>query len=180
MEVCLWDMIIGHLKKDYFMRKYIHIIFTSLLVVFFSGCDNNPVTATLEKQGIIIRNAINANDLALLADSITLPLVFTEQEWETAGDGHGHVLGAKDTHLANNSKDLDDVLRILEHVEIEGEEPINQEFTITDFSDEFTGISQHWKSLNLTVFLRGQGDVEHILVLGFDKKSTKLRAIYIN
>jgi len=116
----------------------------------------------------------------LLADAIELPFVISEQEWITAGDGYGYVLGGKSTLVANTPKDLNDALKILERVEIEGEAPLDQQFVMADFKDELTGISHHWESLDLVVFFRGQGDVEHILVLGLDKKSEKLRAIYVN
>ncbi|VAW44951.1 hypothetical protein MNBD_GAMMA04-275 [hydrothermal vent metagenome] len=162
------------------MRQYIHIIFTILLITLVSGCLNDSVTVTSTKQGITLRNAINTNDHTLLTEHITLPLVVTKQEWETADDGYGYILGAKDTLLVNNSQDLTDALRILDQVRIEGEKPLNQEFTIIDFTGEFIGIEHYWKNLELVVFFRGQGDVEHIVVLGLDKKSAKLRAIYIN
>jgi len=160
------------------MRQYIHIIITTLCIMFISGCLNEPVTST--KQGITLRNAINTNDFTLLADSITFPLAVTKQDWKTADDGYGYVLANKKNHLSNNSKDLAAVFKILEHVEIEGKEPLDQELTLADFSNEFEGIEHYWKTLDLVVFFRGEGDVEHIVILGLDKQSAKLRAIYIN
>jgi len=162
------------------MRKYILILFTAFLAIFMSGCINQSITETPEKQAVSLRNAINTNDFALLANSIPLPLVLSKQEWKTADDGYGYVLGSKSTLIANNTEDLDDVFNILKNVEIEGDYPLAQEFTLTDFTDEFSGIEHYWKPLELVVFFRGQGDVEHIVVLGLDKKSSKLRAIYIN
>lgn len=135
---------------------------------------------TPREQAVALRNAINTNNFTLLTDSIVLPLVLSKQDWETADDGYGYVLGPKNTLIANNNKDLDDVFKILEHVEIEGEYALEQEFTLKDFTDEFVGVNHHWESLDLVVFFRGQGDVEHIVVLGLDRKSSNLRAIYIN
>ena len=86
----------------------------------------------------------------------------------------------KNTLVVNNPKDLNDALKILEHVEIEGEAPLDQKNVMTDFENEFTGINHHWESLDLVVFFRGQGDVEHVVVLGLDKKSENLRAVYVN
>lgn len=63
---------------------------------------------------------------------------------------------------------------------MKGEDPIKQQFTISDFTEEFNSIDEHWKSLDIMVFFRGQSDVEHIVILGFDKESLKLRAIYFN
>ena len=162
------------------MRQYINILFAAILAMFISGCINQSVTITPDEQAVSLRNAINTNDFILLSNSITLPLALSKQDWETANDGYGYVLGAKYTQIAKNTKDLDEVFRVLEHVEIEGEYSLEQEFTHTDFRDEFAGIDYDWGSLKLVVFFRGQGDVEHIVVLGLDKTTSKLRAIYIN
>jgi hypothetical protein len=162
------------------MRQYIRILFAVFFVVLVSGCLNKPITVMPTEQGVILRNAINAKDFAFLADFIMLPLLVREQEWETADDGYGYVLGAKNTLVANNPEDLNDAFRMLEHVEMLGETSLDQEFTITDFESEFAGVERHWKSLSLVVFFRGQGDAEHIVVLGLDKKSKKLSAIYFN
>ena len=162
------------------MRQYIHILFAAILAIFISGCINQSVTVTPDDQAVSLRNAININDFALLSNSITLPLALSMQYWETANDGSGYVLGAKHTQIAKNTKELYEVFRVLEQVEIEGGYPLEQEFTLTDFKDEFAGIDNHWGSLKLVVFYRGQGDVEHIVVLGLDKTTSKLRAIYIN
>ena len=162
------------------MRQYIHILFAAILAMFISGCINQSVTVTPDDQAVSLRNAINTNDFALLSNSITLPLALSKQDWETANDGYGYVLGAKHTQIAKNTKDLNEVFRVLEQIEIEGEYHLEQEFTLTDFKDEFAGIDNHWAYLKLVVFYRGQGDVEHIVVLGLDKTTSKLRAIYIN
>ncbi len=160
------------------MRKY--ILFSSLLAIMISGCINQSVTQSAEKQAISLRNAINTNDFALLANSIPLPLVLSKQDWKTADDGYGYVLGLKNTLIANNTEELNDVFSILKNVEIEGDYQLEQEFTLTDFTEEFSGLEHYWEPLELVVFFRGQGDVEHIVVLGLDKKSSQLRAIYIN
>lgn len=162
------------------MRKFVNIIFVTLFAVLISGCLDKPDTPTLEKQSTLLRNAININNLSLLADASSIPFIVTKQEWETADDGYGFVLGEKSTLLASNAKELNDVLKILEPIKIEGEEPIKQQFTVSDFTEEFNSIDEHWKSLDIIVFLRGQSDVEHIVILGFDKESLKLRAIYFN
>ena len=162
------------------MCQYRPILFAVFLFVCVSGCVNKQGNIEPSEQAIFLRNAINANDFNILADSIALPLVIREQEWETAVDGYGYVLGAKNTFVVSNSKDLIEALRILERVEILGEAPLGQDFTIADFKGELSGIDQQWKPLDLEVFFRGQGDVEHIVILGLDKKTEKLRAIYIN
>lgn len=162
------------------MRKYIPIVYASFLVAFFSGCLYNQVADIPAERGMLLRNAINAKNFTLLADSTTFPLIVTEQEWETADDGYGYVLGAKNTVVVDSHVAFAEGVRILDSVEILGEAPLDQEFAISDFVDEFSGIDHHWKSLDLVVFLRGLGDVEHIVVLGLDKKSAKLRAIYTN
>ncbi|KGJ89803.1 hypothetical protein [Colwellia psychrerythraea] len=162
------------------MRKYIHIFFAAFLVIFISGCTNQSVTETPEKKAVSIRNAINTNNFAFLANSISLPIILSKQDWKTADDGYGFVFGSKNTLVANNTEELDGIFSILKNVEIEGDYPLEQGFNLIDFTDEFSGIEYYWEPLELFVFFRGQGDVEHIVVLGLDKKSLKLRAIYIN
>ena len=166
------------------MRKHIHILLVSLLAIMTSGCINQPVTQSVtqsaEKQAVALRNAINTNNFDLLTHSIPLPIILRKQDWKTADDGYGYVLGLNNTLIANDTEELYEVFSILRNVEIEGDSPLEQKFTLADFTEEFAGIEHYWEPLELVVFFRGQGDVEHIVVLGLDKKSSKLRAIYIN
>ena len=48
------------------------------------------------------------------------------------------------------------------------------------FAEELKGNKKYWMSLNLYLLKRGEGDVEHIVLLGLDKNTNKLRAIYVN
>ncbi len=52
--------------------------------------------------------------------------------------------------------------------------------TLSMFSDELKNQKQHWVNLKLHLLIRGERDVEHIVLLGLEKYTHKLRAIYIN
>jgi len=48
------------------------------------------------------------------------------------------------------------------------------------FKNELGDKLSFWKRFNLVLFKRGEGDVEHIVLMGINKTSNKLSAIYIN
>lgn len=100
------------------MRKHIHIPLVSLLAIMTSGCINQPVTQSPEKQAVSLRDAINTNNFDLLTNSIPLPIILRKQDWKTADDGYGYVLGLKNTLIANNTEELNEVFSILKNVEI--------------------------------------------------------------
>jgi hypothetical protein len=45
---------------------------------------------------------------------------------------------------------------------------------------QLKGADQRWSRLELSLFLRGFGDVEHIVLVGVDAVHLKVAALYIN
>ncbi len=137
--------------------------------------------ASLTEHTVAVRTAINNNDTALflsLADSV---LSIREQTWESTIDGAGFMLGESNDTLVNTQNlsafDLD---AFLHSVTIEGDKPTSTNVTPSMLETELAGQESLWKTLHTALFLRGSGDVEHIVVMGFDKTSHKLRALYMN
>jgi len=48
------------------------------------------------------------------------------------------------------------------------------------FHDELGDFSLEWKSQDVFLFLRGIGDVEHIVILGVNRKTKKIKRLYFN
>jgi len=48
------------------------------------------------------------------------------------------------------------------------------------FYDEFEPYTMQWKLQDAYLFLRGMGDVEHIMILGVNRKTKKIEQIYFN
>ena len=164
------------------MIKYLkHPKWILLLIclLFNYGCNNsNTSSSEIATQ---FRTALNNNVNALV--SLTqLPLTVIEQEWESAKDGFGFTLGHRKTVHIEQTEDLKKFLDTLApRVTIEGNQAISIPLNEYDnFKTEFTGSVTEWRALKTFLFKRGEGDVEHIVLLGINPSSHKVQAIYIN
>lgn len=154
----------------------ISLLLTFLITSCAIGKENSPV-----EQVNIIRQSINNNNVEELRSSSSLPLLFQEQEWASASDGYGFVLGnSKHTELSSNEEFSQHFGANIESIHIQGEQALSKDITLDLFTDELEKTREYWVSLSLYLLKRGEGDVEHIVLLGLDKKTNKLRAIYIN
>jgi len=146
-------------------KAYALLIFF-IISIFLTSCDSS-VTLSPTKQALQIRLSINNNNAKKLRTLSSLPLIISEQQWESASDGSGFVLGT--TKQSSISTD----------------EIFIKKITITDitlnmFTTELGKHINNWDKLNLILFKRGEGDVEHIVLMGLSKETKKLKAIYIN
>ena len=151
-----------------------------LFVLMLSACNNsNKLTSTEQAQ--LIRQAINDNNVNQLQSLSALPVFVREQEWITVNDGYGFVLGSeKQINLSTNIDFIQYFKLSINSVHIESEKVITEDITLSLFADELSNQIQYWNNLNLHLLVRGEADVEHIVLLGLEKETNKLRAIYIN
>ncbi|MFK5915780.1 MAG: hypothetical protein QM484_15545 [Woeseiaceae bacterium] len=155
------------------------LIFFLLSAVFLSACNGDKTLSTTE-QAQQIRLAINNNDAEKLRTLSALPLMLRNQEWESAQDGYGFVLGvAKHTIISTNDLFNKTIPPFLKSLNIEGEQATT-DITLTMLTSQLGKTINDWADLNLVIFKRGEGDVEHIVIMGLNKKTNKLNAIYIN
>ncbi len=152
------------------------LLFVSSITACVSGEYHSPV-----EHVSAIRLSINNNNIKKLRTLATLPLFFQEQEWSSATDGYGFVLGdSKQIELATNEEFEQHFRARIESIHIKGEKVLSNDITLDMFAEELKGTKKYWMSLNLYLLKRGEGDVEHIVLLGLDKNTNKLRAIYVN
>ncbi len=156
-------------------------IFLFTCILFVSSCANSggisypQVTAQF-------RIALNTNDVVSLVKLTSLPLTVFEQEWESAQDGIGFVLGRQKINRVDKTEELEKFFEIFApRVTVEGERAILISLgEYNNFRIEFANSMDQWQKLKTYLFKRGEGDVEHIVLLGIDPKSNKVKAIYLN
>lgn len=150
-----------------------------LFIIFLTSCDvSKPLSPT--EQALQIRLSINNNNLKTFRSLSTLPMMVNEQEWESAKDGTGFVLGAsKQITLSTDVAFNETMPAFLKSVQIEGVKATT-DITLNMFRTELGKHMPAWINLKPVVFKRGEGDVEHIVLMGLSKDTHKLKAIYFN
>ena len=122
--------------------------------------------------------AINQNNANMVTSLSAAPLSIRNQEWESALDGKGFVLGkVQDVLLTDQTQVKAYFSENIQKIGVEGAAPTIA--TLTLLKDELAGMENKWQGFDIYLFLRGMGDVEHIFVLGIDTKG-KVSAIYFN
>ena len=150
-----------------------------LISIFLTSCDSSIILSPTE-QALEIRLSINNNNIKKLRALSSLPLIVREQEWESAKDGSGFVLGAaKQSSISTDEVFNKKIISFLKSLQIEGEQAIT-DITLNMFTTELGKQVNNWADLKLVLFKRGEGDVEHIVLMGLSKETNKLKAIYIN
>ena len=168
-------------NEGYIMVNRIKMLLSVFLYVLILSACSNPNKLTSTEQAQLIRLAINDNNVNKLQRLSALPVFVREQEWVTANDGYGFVLGsAKQAKLLTNLEFMKYFKSSINSIHIESEKVIAEDITLSLFADELSEQIQHWNNLNLHLLVRGEGDVEHIVLLGLEKETNKFRAIYIN
>ena len=126
--------------------------------------------------------AVKADDIGSLVAISATPLNSYDQDWESAQDGIGFVLGKRHTSHVNNASDLPEFFtQFTTRVDIQGAKPVSvPENEYIYFKTQFADAAEHWQSLDVYLFLRGEGDVEHIVLIGIQPDNNKIQAIYTN
>ena len=122
--------------------------------------------------------SVSGGDIARIIELSATPLSIRQQEWETARDGAGFVLGkARDTQL----KDTAQIRNFFSDPKnkIAAQTPAPDAVPASLLETELRGKEGVWQGLSIQLFRRGIGDVEHIFVVGVDDKG-KVAAVYVN
>ena len=150
------------------------------LSVFITSCGSRPAETSSSTATSFVK-ALNGEDvdamLALASDSVFV----REQDWESSSDGYGFILGAISDRQVTRDVDLREAfVDLSSRVDVEREAPELIDSTIDQLAiGELSGIAGIWEPLDGYLFLRGMGDVEHIVLIGVGPKK-KVQAIYIN
>jgi hypothetical protein len=126
--------------------------------------------------------ALNAGKVQDMASNSSVSFAFRNQEWESAKDGSGFVHGKTDDKLFTKKKLLTSFLgTLVGKVKIESEKaaerPPSKDALL---ADNLKDAAATWRGLHLFVFLRGSGDVEHVVIVGVDSAHHKVRGLYLN
>ena len=151
-----------------------------LLSIFSSSC-GNPTAETTSSIATSFVKALNTEDVEAMLALTSGSIFIREQEWESSPDGYGFVLGSVSDRQIENEVDLRETLEnFADRVDVESEksEPIGSLIDQLIMS-ELSGITSIWEPLDGYIFLRGMGDVEHIILIGVGPEKT-VQAIYVN
>ena len=165
-------------------RIKILIILYSTLVLFVILTDcvakQQKSQAINEAEKFLL--ALNAKDVNAMLAVSGEPFLFRNQEWESAKDGIGFVLGeAKDKILTDKETLKSFFKELITKVEVEETTAAENPPDRSEFlENQLKGSPKRWLQLELYVFRRGFADTEHIALVGVDPQSRKVVALYLN
>jgi len=160
-------------------NRHFIVLNTMLLALIFnlSAC-SDPKSVNRSESAVSFVQAINQNDHSKALHLVDSRLLIRNQEWESAPDGKGFVLGnSQDFYLKNESQIKAWLSENISKIGVEGAEP--SKVSVQLIKDELKGVENRWQDTEMYLFLRGMADVEHIFVVGIDA-SGKVAAIYFN
>ena len=143
------------------------------------GASPAPRSVAAAEALIAALNATDADGMVALA---AIPFELREQEWVSASNGSGFVLGAAQDRTVAEPAELARTFRALvERVHVRSataaaSAPGRQAL----LSEQLSGAAAAWKNLDLVLFLRGEGDVEHVVIVGVAPGPARVRALYLN
>lgn len=126
--------------------------------------------------------AINDGNAAKAESLIGLPFLYRDQEWTNAQSGEGFVHGPVHDRRFDDRRSASRFIRKLvrdvkvESTKVSKQTPSKEALLQDNLKDAPRG----WRELELFVFLRGMGDVEHVVIIGVEPKSGKVKGAYTN
>ena len=162
--------------------RYVKAVVVLGIVIGCEACGSSQPTPGPIDQASRFIQALNAKDTGGMAEVSGIPFHFRNQAWESAPDGAGLVLGRAEERVAADSAQLDPLLRELAtNVAVVAPEPVVDPPLQSDLlSTPLRGASSAWAELALVLFRRGEGDVEHIAIVGVEPISGKVVGLYVN
>lgn len=153
-----------------------------LLLTALTLCHRADATETDVEVAQRFVVALNQGKVGEMVAMSACPFVFRNQEWESAKDGSGFVRGKADDKTFAKKKELSEFLaKLVEKAKIESETAANSPPPKEDLlKDNLKGSPTSWRRLNLFVFFRGMGDVEHVAIVGVDPNRHRVRGLYLN
>jgi hypothetical protein len=111
----------------------------------------------------------------------TIPFRYRNQRWESASDGSGFVLGTAEDRVASSAEELRALLQdVSSSVQVQDPVPVANPPSKADLLGEtLKGTLSQWSEMNLVLFRRGEGDVEHVAIVGVDAEG-KVTGLYVN
>jgi hypothetical protein len=143
------------------------------------GCQSAPVEPRPAASAFV--QTLNAKNVAGMTALAAIPFRYRNQPWESAPDGSGFVLGKTEDRVANSAEELRALLQgVTPSVQIEDAFPVANPPSKADLlGGTLKGAPSQWSEMNLVLFRRGEGDVEHVAIVGVDAKG-KVTGLYVN
>jgi hypothetical protein len=158
------------------VRSILRVLLACLTL---SACQSRALDAPQTAARFV--EALNGGDVDLMAGLSATPFRFRNQEWKSAPDGSGLVRGAATERVANTVEELRALLQdVSGTVKVADHQPVADPPSKADLlSEPLSGAPAQWSDLNLVLFLRGEGDVEHIAIVGIDARG-RVTGLYVN
>lgn len=164
------------------MKQYLKISFLICTIfICICGCATTPSISTNAVANEFI-GAVNNSDVPEMNALSSLPVFAQEQSWVSAKSGYGYVLGEHKKLILDNVSSKKEYLGSLSS-RLKLDDTHGNYIPLEEYSrynNEFGGLVNQWKQKDAFLFLRGMGDVEHIVILGVNRKNKKVEMIYIN
>ena len=143
------------------------------------GCQSAPVEPGPVAGSFV--QALNAKNVEGMAGLSVTPFRYRNQPWESAPDGSGFVLGKVEDRVANGPEELRALLQdVSAGVQVEDPAPVQNGPSKPDLlNGPLNGAPLVWSEMNLVLFRRGEGDVEHLAIVGVDAEG-KVTGLYVN
>jgi hypothetical protein len=156
---------------------------TAMLLLALSGasCQKSaPVSSLEQAQRFVV--ALNDKNVDAMFALAATPFRYHNQEWQSARDGRGFTLGASTDRVLTDAYTLQSLFRqLVGTVRIEQSTAAQNPPPKPDLLRQYLkGFELQWAALDVFVFLRGFGDVEHIAIVGVDPASNTVTAMYLN
>lgn len=153
---------------------FVHL---SILLVSTEACSKTPLVSPTEVARKFVIS-LNHKDMESLVGLSATPLWIRRQDWESAKDGGGFVLGKVNDILLTDQTQIKKYFSDpINKIRVERDVPNDASLKL--LQDQLRGAEKVWRGLSIHLFLRGMGDVEHIFVVGVDSKG-KIAAVYLN
>jgi hypothetical protein len=130
-------------------------------------------------QGFV--KAVNQGNAPVALKMAGLPLIYRNHEWKDGSAG-GHVLGkAQDRTYPDQASAAAFIKKLVRDVRLEKTQaetlgPSKAEL----LSDYLKEAAAGWRDLELFFFIRGSADVEHVVIIGVDPATERVRGVYTN
>jgi len=167
-----------------FTRYFIYLSLAVLLLA--GGCEASKSlesTASITSETSILdvtsraHKALNSGNLNALADLIDFPLAIRSHEWASM-PGSFELIRPVDKIIEAKTGLLS--FPELGNVKLDSGPEDGSVIPYEDVRENLEGSDYDWSELTIVIYARGFGDVEHIVLLGVDRRSGKVKALYYN
>jgi hypothetical protein len=179
-----------HLARSSRAKTLLELMVASWMVLLFpiasspsvsaqTTPDRSPRVALLRVAEEFVKS-VNAGSSQAALQLTHLPLLYRNQEWKNATTG-GYTIGAAhDSVLSDKSAAARFMRKLVKDVRVKHTKALNGPSKSEILATYLAGAPAGWRELELFFFVRGTGDVEHVVLVGVDSASEQVRGIYTN